>query len=68
MDSMKDWKTDLEANGEMLGEVDNRRGIFHGDYLSPLLFIIAMIPLSILLKREKLGHIFGPDGKLINHL
>jgi len=27
-----------------------------------------MIPLSILLKREKLGYSFGPDGKLINHL
>ena len=68
VDSMKDWKTVLTANGEMLGEVDIRRGIFQGDSLSPLLFIIAMIPLSILLKREKLGYPFGPDGKLINHL
>ena len=68
IDSMKDWKTVLTANGERLGEVDIRRGIFQGDSLSPLLFIIAMIPLSILLKREKLGYSFGPDGKLINHL
>ena len=66
--SMADWKTVLTANGEMLGEVDIRRGIFQGDSLSPLLFIIVMIPLSILLKREKLGYSFGSDGKLINHL
>ena len=26
--SMKDWKTVLTANGEMLGEVDIRRRIF----------------------------------------
>ena len=39
-----------------------------GDSLYPLLFIIVMIPLSILLKREKLGYPFGPDGKLFNHL
>ena len=58
----------MTANGEMLGEVDIRREIFQGDSLSPLLFIIAMIPLSILLKKEKLGYHFGTDGNLINHL
>ena len=66
--SMSDWKTLLTANGDVLGEVDINRGIFQGDSLSPLLFVIIMIPLSILLRREKLGYAFGPGGKLINHL
>ena len=45
--------------------MDIRWGIFH---LSPLLFIIFMIPLSIFLRREQLGYAFVSDGKLINHL
>ena len=66
--SMGQWKTVLTANGEVLGEVEIRRGIFQGDSLSPLLFIMVMIPLSILLKREGMGYPFGCDGKLLNHL
>ena len=66
--SMKDWRTELTANGETLGEVQIRRGIFQGDSLSPLLFIVAMIPLTMLLRRDPYGYRFGDDGKLINHL
>lgn len=66
--SMRDWKTMLMANGESLGEVDIRRGIFQGDSLSPLLFVVAMIPLTLLLRREALGYRFGREGKKINHL
>ena len=51
--SMGDWKTALTSNGEMLCEVDIKRGIFQGDSLSPLLFVIIMIPLSILIRRER---------------
>ena len=65
---MGDWKTVLMANSEVLGEVNINRGIFQGDSLSPLLFIIVMLPLSILLKREEIGYKLGSDGKLINHL
>ena len=31
--SMKSWKLELNASGEILGEVDIRRGIFQGDSL-----------------------------------
>ena len=61
--SMDQWKTVLTANGEVLGEVDIRRGIFQGDSLSPLLFIMVMIPLSVLLKRERVGYSFGSGRK-----
>ena len=66
--SMKSWKTVLTANGEELGEVSIRRGIFQGDSLSPLLFVVAMIPLTSLLRREEMGYRFGKEGKKINHL
>ena len=38
--SMENWKTVLTSNQEVLGTVDNKRGIFQGDSLSPLLFVI----------------------------
>ena len=66
--SMTNWKTTLTANGQTLGDVAINRGIFQGDSLSPLLFVIVMMPLSFILRREGLGFKLGPDGKLINHL
>ena len=45
--SMEKWKTVLTTNNQVLGEVRIRRGIFQGDSLSPLLFVICLIPLSI---------------------
>lgn len=66
--SMPKWTTELTSNGEMLGEVGIRRGIFQGDSLSPLLFVVAMIPLTMLLRKEAMGYRFGREGKKINHL
>ena len=66
--SMGDWKTVLTAGGDELGEVNINRGIFQGDSLSPLLFIIVMIPLTMLIRRENLGYKWGHGGYLLNHL
>ena len=67
--SMVNWSTLLTANGEELGQVRINRGIFQGDSLSPLLFIIIMLPLTIILRREKLGYkMGGQNSQLINHL
>ena len=35
---------ELNASGETLGEVDIRRGFFQGSSLSPLFFVLCMIP------------------------
>ena len=66
--SMSHWKTMLSAGNQNLGTVDINRGIFQGDSLSPLLFIMIMIPLSMLLKEERKGYKLGNPGSLVNHL
>ena len=43
---MKNWRVELTAGGKSLAETKIQRGIFQGDALSPLLFIIALVPLN----------------------
>lgn len=66
--TMAMWKTELTFNGDRLASVDINRGIFQGDSLSPLLFVLAMIPLTRLLNREKFGFHYGDFDTSINHL
>ena len=66
--SMNHWKTVLTAGDQTLGTVDIKRGIFQGDSLSPLLFIMIMTPLSMILKDESKGYKLGHSGNLVNHL
>ena len=65
--TMSNWKTELTCNSQTLCSVDIKRGIFQGDSLSPLLFIMAMIPLSFLLKRERYGYKMN-NSVVLNHL
>ena len=44
--TMQTWRVDLTAGGRSLAETKIQRGIFQGDTPSPLLFIIAMMPLN----------------------
>ena len=66
--SMGNWKTELNAYGTTLGEVNIWRGIFQGDSLSPLLFIIAIIPLTQMLTQCDTGYQLGDGHSKINHL
>ena len=66
--SMESWKTELTSSGESLGQENIRRGIFQGDSLSPLLFVICMIPLSLVLRKVKAGYEFRGKQLKINHL
>ena len=66
--SMENWKTILTSNQEVLGTVNINRGIFQGDSLSPLLFIIIMIPLTMLLREMNVGYHLEKEGNRVNHL
>ena len=40
----------LRAGNSELGKFDIKRGIFQGDSLSPLVLVLALIPLSLILR------------------
>ena len=57
----------LHLGQENLGMVKILRGIFQGDSISPLQFIIGLIPLSLLLRGTHAGYKLSSDGPEINH-
>ena len=68
VNSMNKWKLELTSNGASLGNVEIRRGIFEGNSLSPLLFVLCLVPLSLILRRVKFHYEFGDKKTRINHL
>ena len=66
LSSMGEWKTELTSCGQTLGEVDINRGIFQGDSLSTLLFVLRMVPLSFVLRRSNAGYVWGGLESKIN--
>ena len=53
-ESMKHWNTELNAGQSRLGNVEIKRAIFQGDSLSPLLFVMTMIPLTLMLRKTNI--------------
>ena len=66
--SMMNWKTVLTSGGTNLGQVDIRRGIFQRDSLLPLLFVLIMLPPTLVLRKITTGYRLAKDTKPINHL
>ena len=66
--TMKTWRGDLTAGGRTLAEAKIQRGIFQGDALSHLLFIIAMMPLNHILRKFTARYKLNRSQEKINHL
>lgn len=64
--SMENGRTLLSAGSGVLGEVEIKRGIFQGDPLLPLLFVLSLIPLSHILRRTRRS--FEIYGEKIKYL
>ena len=67
-ESMKNWRVELVCGSASLGEVSIIRGIFQRDSMSPLLFVIALISLTHILRKVEPTYKFSDDGERINNL
>ena len=65
---MKKWKLLLSSNGLGLCKVDVNRDNFQGYSLSPLIFFVCMISLSLLLRKVKTSYEWGRKEFKLNHL
>ena len=66
--TMKTWRVELTAGGRSIAKTKIQRGIFHGDALSNLLFIIAMMPLNHILRKCAAGYKLSRLQEKINRL
>ena len=66
--SIQSWRTVLFSGKNRLGKVNIRLGVFQGDSLSPLLFVVALIPVTIIFRKPKQGYSFGKGKESLNHL
>ena len=65
---MKTCRVELTAGGRSVDETKIQRGIFQEDALSPLLFIIDMMPLNHILRKFAVRYRLSRLQEKINHL
>ena len=65
--SLTQSKVELKMGQSSLGNVIIKRGIFQGDSVSPLQFVMGLIPLSILLRKMPEGYVLKQGGPKISH-
>ena len=67
VNSMEKWRVMLCAGNSELGKIDTKRGIFQRDSFSPLVFVLALIPLSLILRKSKAAYEFSVSKENINY-
>ena len=67
VNNMEKWRVMWCAGNSEL-EVDIKRVIFQGDSFSPLVFVLALIPLGLILRKAKTTYEFSGSKEKINHL
>ena len=68
VNSMENLKVMLCSRNSDLGEVEIKRGIFQEDFLSPLVIVLALIPLILILRKVKAAYEFSESKEKINNL
>ena len=68
VNSMEKWEVMLCSGNSELGEIEIKRGVFQGDSLSPLVFVLALILLSLILRKAKAACEFSENKEKINLL
>ena len=61
------WKVEPTSNNQNFVNLAIKRGIFQGDSISPLLFTIGLIPLTLILRKCKEAYEFSNNKEQINH-
>ena len=67
VNSMEKWKVMLCSGNSELDEVEIKQGIFQGDSLSPLVFVLVLIPLSLILRKAMAKYEFSESKEKINN-
>ena len=65
VNSMEKWKVMLCSENSELGEVEIKQDTFQGDSLSTLVFVLALIPLSLILRKAKAAYQFSESKEKI---
>ena len=66
--STKQRNTELTAGNQRLGNVKIKREIFQGDSLSSLLFVLVIIPLTLVLRQTKASYEVKQGDKKFKNL
>ena len=65
---MEKWGVMLCAGNSELDEVNIKQSIFQEEFLFPLVFALALIPLSLALRKAKAAYEFSESKEKINRL
>ena len=66
--TMETWRVELTAEGNSLAKVKIQWGIFSGDAVSPLLFVLAMMPVNHSLWKCTAVYKLSKPQEKVNHL